>query len=129
MKQAHIVFPQVPEDLKTLALCGKKMKPKHYDADVPVELPTCPDCADWAVTLLRESDEGLLVMVRRLDLIEQFVNQARDSLVEKMPRFIEITTSGHEYAQRQTEKALNELLASEEQDEKPAKKAKKKKGK
>lgn len=108
-EQAHIVFPEVPIDLKALALCGKKWKPKQYDADVPPDMFTCPDCIEMAVTLLREAHAALLLTTKRLDLINHVVDQATEELTLEIPTFLDVIETGNQYAEKQTEKALAKL--------------------
>lgn len=108
-EQAHIVFPEVPMDLKAMALCGKKWKPKHYSADVPVDMFTCPDCVEESVKLLREAHSALLLMTKRLELVHVVLDQAMEDVTGEIPTLLTVIEQGNEYADKQTEKAMQKL--------------------
>jgi hypothetical protein len=106
---AHIVFPQVPIDLKALALCGKKWKPKQYNADVPVDMFTCPDCVEESVALLVEAHGALTLVMERLAYIQEGVEGTSLEVADSIPRLLDTLRVGNEYADKQEAKVIAKL--------------------
>lgn len=142
--QSHIVYPKVPEDMKALALCGKKWKPEAYNGDVEADVFICHDCVDAAVALLVETDHALLTITRDLaTLVDATVRLSNltegtvGKVLEATPMLNAVVEDGQAYADKQEAKVIARVNRQIEKaeakrvaDEAKAKaKKKKKKGK
>lgn len=136
-EQKHIVYPRVPEDLKALALCGKKWKPSTYAPSADVFM--CPDCVDVAVELLVEADGALVSILQEFTKVvdaatrlNNITASAMDTVLSATPALNVVVDEGHEYAEKQEAKALAKLQRRMEKEAAKAEaidKPKKKKGK